>query len=538
MPLQPGNQILVLSDIHIGNNSPTCWYQKKDHEPYLNAVFDWIIDSQNSPSPVRQLILLGDLVDFWTYPANVIPPTFKEIIDANPNILGPNGRLAEALDLLEGEVHYLTGNHDMSVTQSDMAQLQSPHGFSPKFTEGAFFEPMVSVNGIAVPTGITAAHGHHYTLFNAPDATTPWAPMPIGHFVTRMVASMWAKKLNPGETVADLAGQGAPNGTRVLESFVQNQLVAPWIGGGHNASIGGKMLDAIATATEWDPSERFIVPGFSPANFPNLAEVKAIYANLWNNWVAQHGGGEAGAISAYKAALADAKAWYLGWFAQQVAFSRGSKQVVFGHTHEPISAMLHSEVDYINSGFQCTSIPDMTVQAMSFGVLGADPVTSKVMQAKWDGGGIKIEALDAPSVQPVPPPAMDYSCYVTLTNSQTVPMSLQSISVGTGYLAVPPPSVLNAGETRTFWLTDYPSFPIPHGSDCKVVYQSPLEEVPGGGLTQFAEGLLVDCPTGAFSNKVEGGQSFTAKSGEPNGPWLPPGQVPPRGHPLYVHFTL
>jgi hypothetical protein len=36
-------KIVVLSDVHIGDNSPTVWYQQKYHEPYLAALFDHVI---------------------------------------------------------------------------------------------------------------------------------------------------------------------------------------------------------------------------------------------------------------------------------------------------------------------------------------------------------------------------------------------------------------------------------------------------------------------------------------------------------------
>ena len=40
---------VVISDVHIGNNYKTCWYQKAVHEPYLTAVLDGVIDRAGSP---------------------------------------------------------------------------------------------------------------------------------------------------------------------------------------------------------------------------------------------------------------------------------------------------------------------------------------------------------------------------------------------------------------------------------------------------------------------------------------------------------
>ncbi|HSC61941.1 MAG TPA: hypothetical protein VLC29_11980, partial [Rhizomicrobium sp.] len=57
------SKLVVISDVHIGDNSPTVWYQQKYHEPYLLALFDHVIANADS---IQELIILGDFVDFWT----------------------------------------------------------------------------------------------------------------------------------------------------------------------------------------------------------------------------------------------------------------------------------------------------------------------------------------------------------------------------------------------------------------------------------------------------------------------------------------
>ena len=46
----------VLSDIHIGTNYRTCWYQQGYHEPYLIAVLDEIIRNKAN---IDECILLA-----------------------------------------------------------------------------------------------------------------------------------------------------------------------------------------------------------------------------------------------------------------------------------------------------------------------------------------------------------------------------------------------------------------------------------------------------------------------------------------------
>jgi UDP-2,3-diacylglucosamine pyrophosphatase LpxH len=59
----PPYEAVVLSDLHIGNNTNTCWYQASLHEKALVAVLRWIIARQSS---VREVILLGDIFDVWS----------------------------------------------------------------------------------------------------------------------------------------------------------------------------------------------------------------------------------------------------------------------------------------------------------------------------------------------------------------------------------------------------------------------------------------------------------------------------------------
>jgi UDP-2,3-diacylglucosamine pyrophosphatase LpxH len=113
---------VILSDIHIGDNSTTCWYQQKYHEPYLIKALDYI---EHNAASIEEVILLGDIFDFWTYPCGSTPPSFSDIVNANPNILGPRGRLKQVADKVP--VTYVNGNHDMNITKDDIARLGNVH---------------------------------------------------------------------------------------------------------------------------------------------------------------------------------------------------------------------------------------------------------------------------------------------------------------------------------------------------------------------------------------------------------------------------
>src|SRR5215471_19764938 len=80
-------QTVVISDIHIGTNYKTCWYQQSVHEPYMLALLDYILQNANQgANPVNRFVILGDLFDFWTYPPSMEPPTIDEILAAHPNL--------------------------------------------------------------------------------------------------------------------------------------------------------------------------------------------------------------------------------------------------------------------------------------------------------------------------------------------------------------------------------------------------------------------------------------------------------------------
>ena len=92
--------------------------------------------------------------------------------------LGPNGKLAEVVEALNGNVLYLRGNHDINITQDDLNTL--PTGtYKIKLVDDFYYNPAES--------GIVFTHGHRFTMFNTPDRRFP-GEVPVGHFVTRAIA--------------------------------------------------------------------------------------------------------------------------------------------------------------------------------------------------------------------------------------------------------------------------------------------------------------------------------------------------------------
>lgn len=495
------NKIVVLSDIHIGTNAPTVWYQKDLHEPYLIKVLDYIIQQKDS---IRELILLGDIVDFWTYPPDERPPSFEDIVKDNPKIFGEHGKLSEVLTALEGNVTYVRGNHDMNITQEDLKLIKNPN-----YTITLCDDP----NDVYFPLGnedrrILCTHGHHYTMFNAPDTETKFAPLPIGHFVTRAVSYHVQQIIERDEsvkTVADLEGQGAPNSPNAIDLA---QLVHPIVQHHDldNLNIAEILLDYIAkhTNTNMLKDKEFILPNGEKTT---IEEAKRDYSQLLQQWIHKYDGGNKGKIIAGKAAIADNDGQYMGFFSQKLAFEYGADLVVMGHTHTPISGLETSLVQYLNSGFECPTRPDInqTHKRFTFIEINTDNCNGEVKQIFRNSDSYQIEPYNAQKDSVVYSFSRDYSCYIIVDNTNgTSELELVEHDAKHGYYVVAPPKRIPAGKQGRFWIQDYPAFlnlqNVVEGTDGKVTYKY----FNSGKQVTFSFG----CPVGAWTTNFCSGADF------------------------------
>ncbi|WP_322755271.1 DUF4474 domain-containing protein [Frankia sp. Cas3] len=507
-PEQPAaGGTVVISDVHLGNGARTCWYQPKVHDRYLSALLDYVI--AHAGGHVSRLVILGDLFDFWTYPPDRRPPTLEEIIAANRAILGPGGKLGQAVAKLRGNALYIRGNHDIAITQEDLALAAG----DPRLR---LAEDIV-VDG----SGILLTHGHHFTMFNAPDPRYP-GEVPVGHFVARAIAHLLETTLEPGKTAADLSDQGSPYGFS-LSSFAAS--LYPRLA---DASVTDLVLDYFAQRCGLGADAPIIMANGSTTT---INEAKRKYDGLWDEWVERSGGGEVGTVVATKAAYADYDGTYMAWFAQKYGWQRGAIGAVTGHTHVPREGILNSAFRYVNSGFECPSEPDTEngrpTGGFTFGMIGAD-------------GGLSVWCVvkrgDAYCVGPfspktpdrlVPSALSDYSCYVSITNAAEAALERVEGRADHGYYVVEPPATIAPGQTARFWLQDFLG---PNGAEGGAVYTSAAD----GARFDFAYG----CPTILSPNYARGGTSFVANSGSPPDATTPKNSVPAPWHPLYVDFQV
>jgi UDP-2,3-diacylglucosamine pyrophosphatase LpxH len=496
-----GSMVAVLSDIHIGNDENTCWYQRSVHEPYLLDALNWIADNA---SMLQEVILLGDLVDTWTYAPSVTPPTMAEIVAANPNVLGSSGALANVVKAVP-KVTYLLGNHDGTLTSADIAALQGSVG------------QIEMVEPVHVLTGSTGArtvfsHGHYWTMFNAPDPNSPWNTLPVGHFVTRAFSYMMAKQLaGTNKTVADFPNMGYPNGIDIL-AFIEHLLP------NFSPDIPSLLLNYVSGVSGMSDSEPITLPDGKTKT--TIAEARTTYANLFTEWETKDGTQNAG-----RAALADSSGVWLAWFAQRLAIQQGADLCVMGHTHTPVGGLGVSSITYYNSGFECASGPDMSKSPpalFTFTLVDLDQPAAEIFSVT-PGSDPDIATVPAlPSAVIQPPSAADMSCFVRILNKSAQPLTLTGTPAAShGYWVVPPPQTIPAGGRGDGWLQDYAGA---KGSAGTFSYQ---------GAGDFS----VSCPTGVVQNTVSGaGGNFIARSA--GGAWSFKGNFPAWGHPLQVIFTV
>ena len=504
-----GGRTVVLSDIHIGTDARTCWYQRSLHEPYLAAVLDYVIaHASGVDDPVTRLVVLGDLFDFWTYPPEQQPPTVAEIIKKNQPILGHDGKLLAAIDALRGNAIYLHGNHDIGITQADL----------DPFKVGD--HRLTLVDDVVVDdSGLVLTHGHLFTMFNAPDARYP-GEVPVGHFVTRAIAHYLENTLMSSDTAASLKDQGSPYGFS-LASFIPAlwaDLASP--------SVTNTLLDYMSARCGLSETAPIVLADGSTTT---IQKAKKKYDGLWDDWVARFGGGEVGETFAAKAARADYDGNYMAWFAQKAAFDHSAPGTVVGHTHQPKEGIQNSTCLYLNCGFECPSMPDINNgrALFTFGVIESDGTPGLWCVVKDSQGYCVMPVPSPPPDQVIYEPFMDFSCYVTIKNDTTEELTRVGETVDNGYYVSDPPAKIAPGATGRFWLQDLAG---PHGAEGGTTY------ITADDATNLA--FSYGCPTGIFSNYASGGSSFVASSGSPPAPLMPQNSVPQYGHPLFVDFTV
>jgi UDP-2,3-diacylglucosamine pyrophosphatase LpxH len=507
LPMMPTSKrfAVVLSDVHIGNGAPTCWYQPAVHERPLMDLLRWIVANRER---IREVVLLGDLFDVWTYPPSDKPPSMGDIIRANPRVLGPGGPLADVVKAFPGQVRMLLGNHDISLTQADVDTLNTSLGGN--ISRGERIQlltgPSYCVTG-ASGARTVFSHGHHWTMFNAPDRRSQWGTIPIGHFVSRAIAFQLTR-------LRQIAVEQPDHGNPTAN------VVAVWEARHRSKDLADFLLTYFCHSTHMPETARIKMP---LGRETTVVEAKRVFKDLFTLWARTL---ESRPLDALRAARADWTGDDLAWFAQRLALRTASDLVVMGHTHKPVGGVAVSPVNYINTGYLCVARPDLQTRQLTFAQVDLERATARVLALVPGGSGYTVAASRAPVIPSVVlSPFQDFSCYARIENRSDRPLRLvRSSRERASFWVVPPPVQIAPRSRANVWLQDTPGL---QGSGGRFTYSD------GQRTLEFA----VECPVNILFPNVVRSPVAGYVTRTADGPWRT-GGVDPRGHPLQVRFFV
>ena len=279
----------IISDRHNATGQPYHWTQPADRDRQVLFI-------DQTPADCM-LVLNGDGWDGWSFPYNIRPPTFLEVVTH------PFGQpVVEACRRRVGMLTVLAGNHDQRLTGQLLATILPDAHFIPTGSLGV---------GSTVIT-----HGHLQALMNAPDWSVAYG-LPLGYHLTRLATACGGPSLvQEMELLAEIPTHGLP--------------VA--------------ILDVLRKRAGLEWSANILMPDDLGGGQVSLSDVRDRYEDLVGRW--DRFRGVAATIWGLPAELG-----HLEPAADQL-FLAGAKTVIMGHTHVPVRTE-HLGLVYANSGSWC-----------------------------------------------------------------------------------------------------------------------------------------------------------------------------------------
>ncbi|MFA9377836.1 MAG: substrate-binding domain-containing protein [Lachnotalea sp.] len=345
------NFVIILSDIHMGTAAPTVCYRKEVHEKYLITVLNDIIVRANQ---IREVVLLGDIFEFWTYPPDQPPPTIDDIIATHPKVLGTKGKLCQLLSVLEGRVVFIPGDHDMNVTQSDLNKIISAEGYTISY-KPSYYIPSYDRH-------IKFAHGHEFTLLNAPYFVSKISPIPIGYFVSKAIAYKIQNESKKDANVTESKLMQC-TGNSITEIFSKDSKFLEHYE--ESLDFVSCFIDELADATGM-PKNRYIK--VSKKIEVCLNEVKKIYSNLNNDFNILLKKQELSVQKFQLNDLVQVNKTYLPNYIQKSVLDPFIDIIVMGHTHHPLKTFVNRIIQYVNVGSMCPFSIKTQTEAFTYGI--------------------------------------------------------------------------------------------------------------------------------------------------------------------------
>lgn len=290
---------IYFSDIHMNVHKPNkgtynyLWMSKEKRDSMVS-----FLKHLNSQDDVKEIIMVGDILDTWVCPIDVTPPTYRAILEAPFN-----AEIVAALKAIDDnptkEIIYLPGNHDMDVD---------------KATVKAYFPNMVFggnqlAGSIYVAEGSVAEHGTSSAMFNGPDPGSDVInKRPLGYYISRVAATAEARNDNNIKVIK-----------RILEAFATFVL--------KKGSLGDRVFDTVLSYASLPENEPIVMPDGSTTSFQ---EVRTRYADIYDRW--EKGKHLLGACDAVAA-----DAGNVDVMVAPLQKKNAAKIVILGHTHSEVN---------------------------------------------------------------------------------------------------------------------------------------------------------------------------------------------------------
>ncbi|MEW6711045.1 MAG: hypothetical protein AB1403_14555 [Candidatus Riflebacteria bacterium] len=190
---------VFLSDLHIGTNLETNWYQQEVHERIIKSVLDFVV--QNGEE-IKDLVILGDWFELWNYPPEATIPSLKEIFRRQPGLFDrtkDQRNFIDAMEAITGSLRYINGDHDMQVSLIQINELLSSKTDKRVFPgHGNDLEKHALANTYYQKNGVWAEHGNQHDLFCRPSLSSQnrCQPLPVGYFVNRLLCHFVDKQIS------------------------------------------------------------------------------------------------------------------------------------------------------------------------------------------------------------------------------------------------------------------------------------------------------------------------------------------------------
>ena len=293
-----------ISDIHLSSqklyDNDYSWFKVPKHKDRLINFIDANILAD---SAAKDVVLLGDIFNTWVCPAQIVPPSYTDIFEANREILSKFGEIIEnGINLF-----YVNGNHDFDLREEEIR---------------AAIKGIVPIRTYRSGR-LHAEHGHRFDdIFNKPDYfCDPAFGRPIGYVISRLVTSFTTS----GYSLIDLP----MHLDDIVEAAVSDQ------------NIYETIIEGLAERAEMTDSDVIAMPY---GNDLSIREAKVRYRKLEQKY----------SFSEFVRELWDRSA--LGWHADRLCSKEDVNVVIFGHSHKALidkDFFLVRDRIYANTGSWC-----------------------------------------------------------------------------------------------------------------------------------------------------------------------------------------